>query len=101
MTFVKVASSDSIKTGDKKEVMIRGESILVANVEGKYYAISNICTHKGCKLSPGVLEGADITCACHGSIFDVKAGSVLKGPATKAVRKFKTKVEKGDVFVDF
>ncbi|MFH0890304.1 MAG: non-heme iron oxygenase ferredoxin subunit [Candidatus Aenigmatarchaeota archaeon] len=100
MTFVKVASANDIPPGNKKEVTIKGESILVANVDGKYYAINNICPHGGCKLSFGALKGADIDCPCHGSVFDVKAGSVLKGPATKAVRSFKVKVEKDQILVD-
>ncbi|GAB1398969.1 hypothetical protein MASR1M66_04210 [Aminivibrio sp.] len=34
-----------------------GKSILIANVNGEYYAMGNICTHRGCSLSDGTLEG--------------------------------------------
>ena len=30
-----------------KEVQVDGESLCIVNVEGKYYAIVNICTHGG------------------------------------------------------
>jgi len=30
-----------------KAVEVAGENICLVNVEGKYYAIGNICTHQG------------------------------------------------------
>ncbi len=58
-----------------------GKSILVANVNGAYYAIGNICTHMGCNISDGTLKGETVQCPCHGSNFNVKTGAVVKGPA--------------------
>jgi nitrite reductase/ring-hydroxylating ferredoxin subunit len=55
--FVKVADTKDIQTLHMKEVQINGENICVVNIEGKYYAISNICTHEGGPLADGTLEG--------------------------------------------
>ena len=43
--FVKVAETKDIQPTNMKTVEVNGEKICLANVEGKYYAISNICTH--------------------------------------------------------
>jgi nitrite reductase/ring-hydroxylating ferredoxin subunit len=45
--FVKIANSNDIQPSHMKEVELEGESICIVNVEGKYYAIGNICTHEG------------------------------------------------------
>jgi nitrite reductase/ring-hydroxylating ferredoxin subunit len=37
--------------------VVKGTSILLVNVDGKFYAIGNQCTHAGAGLSGGTLEG--------------------------------------------
>jgi nitrite reductase/ring-hydroxylating ferredoxin subunit len=80
---------------------VNGKLILVANVSRKYYAIGNKCTHRGCKLSDGILkEGGVVECSCHGSNFDLKTGNVVKGPATMPEPAFQVKVQGDDLLVD-
>jgi nitrite reductase/ring-hydroxylating ferredoxin subunit len=89
--FVKVASAKALSAG----------TMIGANVDGKYYAIGDKCTHRGCKLSGGTLKGSGVVgCPCHGSNFDVKTGNVVKGPAKTSEPAFQVKVEKDDVLVD-
>ena len=38
-----------------KAVEVAGENICLVNVEGKYYAIGNICTHQGGPLTEGTV----------------------------------------------
>jgi 3-phenylpropionate/trans-cinnamate dioxygenase ferredoxin subunit len=99
--FVKVASAKGLGAGKMVGAEAGGKPILVANVDGKYYAIGDKCTHRGCKLSGGTLkEDGVVECPCHGSNFDVKTGNVVKGPAKTPEPAFKVKVEKDDVLVD-
>ena len=42
-------------------------AIAVANVDGEYFAFNDTCTHQGCSLSGGTLDGTSVTCPCHGS----------------------------------
>jgi len=100
MGFVKVASTNELKQGKMVGVEASGKPILLVNLEGKYYAIGNICTHMGCMLSDGVLKGESVECLCHGSVFDVKTGSVLKGPAKKPESVFQVKVEGNQISVN-
>ena len=43
------------------------KDILIANVGGRYYAVSNICTHEGAKLHEGKLNNNELICPCHGA----------------------------------
>jgi nitrite reductase/ring-hydroxylating ferredoxin subunit len=67
--------------------------------EGEYYAIGNKCTHRGCKLSNGTLNGDIIKCKCHGSSFNVKTGEAVHGPASKPEPKYTVKVEEDQILV--
>jgi 3-phenylpropionate/trans-cinnamate dioxygenase ferredoxin subunit len=96
MTSVKDAPS-----GKMLGTEVGGNLVLVVNVKGKHYAIGNKCTHRGCKLSDGTLkENGVVECPCHGSNFDLKTGSVVKGPAAKPEPSFQVKVEGDDLLID-
>ena len=79
-SFTKVADASEIPAGKMKMVKIRDEEILIVNVDGKFYAVSNPCPHKKGDLSKGALEGNTITCPLHGSKFDVTTGKNTLGP---------------------
>ena len=90
--FVKVATANDVQTSQMREVQVNGENICLANIEGKYYAIGNICTHEGCPLTEGIFEGYEIECSCHGSKFDVRTGEVTSPPATEPESAYEVKV---------
>jgi nitrite reductase/ring-hydroxylating ferredoxin subunit len=100
MGFVKVASTGNLKPGEMKEAGAGGKEICVANVGGKYYAIGNRCTHMGCSLSNGTLRAENVTCPCHGSVFNVLTGAVVKGPAQKSEPAYRVRIEEGQVLID-
>jgi nitrite reductase/ring-hydroxylating ferredoxin subunit len=76
-----------------------GERICIVNVEGKYYAIGNVCTHVGGPLNEGTLERYEVECPWHGSKFDVRTGESTKPPARQAVPKYEIKVEGNNLLV--
>ncbi|HHX30077.1 MAG TPA: non-heme iron oxygenase ferredoxin subunit [Clostridiaceae bacterium] len=88
-----IASTQDLAIGEMMGVEKDGTSLLVANVDGSFYAINNICTHMRCKLSEGVLTGDTVQCPCHGSIFNVKTGAVEKGPANSPVSSYPIEIE--------
>ena len=100
MTYVKVFSMQDLSPGEMKGVEANGKQLLLVNIAGKYYAIGDICTHMTCNLSRGSIKGESVVCPCHFSVFDLKTGSVLGGPASKPEPTFKVKIEKGNVLVD-
>lgn len=62
MDYVEIAKTDEIWAGNMKAFVIQGKDILVANHEGKYYAIDNECTHMKGELAKGKIEGKIVTC---------------------------------------
>ena len=69
--FIKVASTSEIGPGSVKKVEAAGKEIAVYNVDGAFYATTNICPHQGGPLDEGILEGTSIVCPWHAWAFDV------------------------------
>jgi nitrite reductase/ring-hydroxylating ferredoxin subunit len=78
--FVEVAKVNEIPDGKMKHVEVDGKEVLIANVGGKFYAISDRCGHMNALLSMGNLTGNTVTCPFHGSKFDVITGRKLTEP---------------------
>ena len=97
--FVKVASTGELSPGEIKLVEIEDERILLANVEGSYYAVSEVCTHAECPLSEGYLDGEVVECSCHGSQFNVKTGAVEGPPAFEDLPVYPVRVEGEDILI--
>jgi len=99
MEFVKLASVNDVKPNGMMGVTINDQKILLANVNGNYYALSNVCMHRGCQLSKGELKGETVECPCHGSTYDLKTGNFTKGPTKKPEPTYEVKVENNDVMI--
>lgn len=78
MDFVKAARTSDFDFANKKKVALGGKEILVTKIDGSYYAIDNKCTHMGGSLYDGKLEGANVVCPRHGSVFDARTGKVVQ-----------------------
>ena len=53
MPFLKVATISEIPSGKMKHIEVNGKEILIANVKGKFYAVSDRCGHENARLSTG------------------------------------------------
>jgi nitrite reductase/ring-hydroxylating ferredoxin subunit len=81
-------------------VTVDDKQILVAKSGSTYFAIGNVCTHNGCRLSGGKLEGETVRCPCHGSGFSIKTGAVVHGPAKDPEPVYRVTEEKGELLID-
>jgi nitrite reductase/ring-hydroxylating ferredoxin subunit len=54
---MKLASTTQLQPNQMKGVNANGTPILLVNLDGTFYAIGNKCTHRGCALSKGTLNG--------------------------------------------
>src|SRR5438105_12098130 len=96
--FVKVAETSEIPMGHGKVVEVGGYTIAVLNSGGTFYAIDNLCPHKGGPLGEGVVVGNTVICPWHRWIFDVTNGKCLINPIAK-VACFELKVEGEDILI--
>jgi len=78
--FVEVAKTSEIERGKMKRVAIKGVDILVANVDGNFYAVDDRCGHMNAMLSMGTLTGRIVVCPFHFAEFDVTTGKKVKDP---------------------
>jgi glycine betaine catabolism B len=97
--FVKVAETKDIQPSNMKAVDVAGERVCIVKVEGKYYALGNVCTHVGGPLDEGILEGYEVECPWHGSKFDVRTGEPTKPPARQPVPTYEVKIQDKDILV--
>lgn len=97
---VRVASVSDIPAGTMKTFEAEGQDILVANIEGRLRAIGAICTHREWDLSEGELEGNFVTCAGHGSVFDLRTGQGEYMRPIPPEPTYPVTVADGDVFVE-
>jgi nitrite reductase/ring-hydroxylating ferredoxin subunit/uncharacterized membrane protein len=80
-------------------VVVDDTPVLVLQQGENIYAIHDRCSHRGCSLSDGEVEGNEVVCACHGSRFSLRDGAVRHGPATAAQPAFQVRVQDGRVEV--
>jgi nitrite reductase/ring-hydroxylating ferredoxin subunit len=97
--FTPVAQIADIPPGSMKCVAIDRERILLANVDGAFHAIGEVCGHRNAPLSRGRLNGHLVECPLHFALFDVRTGRFVDGPTAADVPAYQTRVEDGTVFV--
>ena len=65
--------------------------VITQPAAGEFKGFSSICTHQGCPVD-NVTDGT-INCTCHGSMYSIKDGSVVDGPAPAPLPEQKIAVE--------
>jgi 3-phenylpropionate/trans-cinnamate dioxygenase ferredoxin subunit len=98
--YVAVAAEDELKPGQMKTFEAGGRRLLLANAEGHYYAVDEMCSHEDYSLYLGCIKDCRIKCSLHGSYFDLVTGAALDEPATDPIGTYPVRVEDGKVWVD-
>src|SRR6516225_4203675 len=97
--FIPVAQMADLLPGQMKWVAVDGERRVLANVEGTYHALSDVCGHRNAPLSRGKLHEYLIECPLHFAQFDVRTGELVDGPVSTAVPIYEVRVEGGTIYV--
>lgn len=97
--FTKLARVQDIPEGEARTFDFEDESIALCHVDGKIYAINNVCSHDDGPLGSGCLKGFEIECPRHGARFDIRTGAVTAMPAAVGVDTFETVVDGDDIYV--
>ena len=98
--LIRIGRVHDVAVGQIRTFDANGIRVDVANADGQLYAFDDTCTHRGCSLARGTLSGTTLTCACHGSQFDVTSGAVRRGPALQPVRSWSVRIEGEDLLLD-
>lgn len=98
--FVKVGREEDLPPGERLWHDFEEESVIVFNVDGRYYAIADLCTHDDGPLGDGNLEGVEVECPRHGARFDIRTGKALCMPAVTGVPTFEVRIRDGSIWVE-
>ena len=74
------------------------DEILVANLNGAYHAMDNVCSHSGGSLADGWLDGTTVTCPLHGWEYDVTTGCCTH-IRDECLRTFPVEIQNGRICV--
>ena len=94
---VKVARVDEIPPGEMKLVVLDGEEIVVANVDGEFFAFGNRCTHADGALCKGILILDVVECPLHAGQFNVRTGEVVSPPPAEPIPVYPVLVDGNDI----
>jgi 3-phenylpropionate/trans-cinnamate dioxygenase ferredoxin subunit len=97
--FIKIGKVDELRPGSMKRVEIDGRRMLLANVNGRFCATDDTCTHEDASLSTGSLRGELVKCPLHGSRFNVCTGEALEEPAEQNLKTYPVRVEGDNILV--
>jgi len=97
--FVGVAQVSDLAPGEMKFVAIEGARVVLANVEGRFYALRDACGHKNAPLSRGRLQGCVIECPLHFAQFDIRSGKLVDGPISADVPVYEVRMEGDAIFL--
>jgi nitrite reductase (NADH) small subunit len=103
-TFIKLTSQSDLPAADTAKEFPCGtkggeKTICIANVNGTYSAMDNVCLHRGGPLGQGMIENGKVVCPWHGWEWDPKTG-VAEQDAKAKVAVYPLKIENGDVLVE-
>ena len=96
---VRVARAADVPTGGGRVFEVAGRTVAVFNVDGRFYAIDNECSHRGGPLADGDLEGKVVVCPWHAWRWDVTTGANVNNPAVR-VACYPIVERDGSLFVD-
>jgi nitrite reductase (NADH) small subunit/3-phenylpropionate/trans-cinnamate dioxygenase ferredoxin subunit len=97
--YTKVGQVSDFPAGKLKKVQVSKEDVVIANIDGKIYAMTAMCTHRGGPLDEGELEGTTVICPYHGGQFDITTGKVVAPPPKKDEVSFEVRIEGTDVLL--
>ena len=81
--------------GESGRALVGDTPVLLVRHGDALHALHDRCSHRGCSLSDGEVEGEVVVCPCHGSRFDLRDGSVRRGPATAPQPAFEARESDG------
>lgn len=99
----KICRSSDVAENQMKTFEVDGERVLVARVDGEFYAVSDTCTHlQHQSLSIGIMDNEKLTVECplHGGVFDLVSGAAIDGPATEPLATYRVTVLGEDIYIE-
>jgi 3-phenylpropionate/trans-cinnamate dioxygenase ferredoxin subunit len=95
LDYIEIAPVDQLLPGERLFVTVGGKSIVLFNLAGKLFAISDVCSHDNGPVGDGEIEDFDIICPRHGARFDLLTGKATSLPALVDIPAYPLRVLEG------
>jgi nitrite reductase/ring-hydroxylating ferredoxin subunit len=105
----RICDITDVDEGSMKGFEVNEKKILLAHIDGNFYAVDAVCTHRGGYLPDGKISGKLVICPVHGTQYDLTTGKVFKnvsrlmkyltGEATD-LNKYEVSIEGDSVFIE-
>jgi nitrite reductase/ring-hydroxylating ferredoxin subunit len=80
-------------------VEVGNDPVALINLDGEFYALSDMCTHEEASLSDGEVIGDEIECPLHGGAFEIRTGLPANFPVVVPVETYDVRTEGDKVLV--
>lgn len=98
--WTKVCGEEDVPILEGRRVEIEGFYVGVFNTEEGFYAVYDVCPHKGGPLSDGDVAAATVTCPLHARKIDLKTGEIVNDDSLSCTFTFPVKVEDGSIYLN-
>lgn len=95
--YIAIGRVDELRPGQMKPLVVEGKRLLLANADGEFYLVDEMCSHEDYSLYLGCIKGRRIKCSLHGSYFDLATGEALDEPACEPIGTYPIKIEQGEI----
>jgi nitrite reductase/ring-hydroxylating ferredoxin subunit len=96
--FQHAMTTAELPPGQCAERVVGGRAVALFNVDGRIFATSNVCLHRGGPLGQGMLAGHEVMCPWHAWTWDVRTGENTANPTLK-MATYEVRVEGGNILV--
>jgi nitrite reductase/ring-hydroxylating ferredoxin subunit/uncharacterized membrane protein len=92
-----VLAEGELAEGQPRAVQVDGIDVMVVRDRGEVKALTDRCAHRGGPLHEGEVHDGCVTCPWHGSTFDLRDGSLVRGPSAYPQPAWQARVREGRI----
>lgn len=93
--WIAVLDEGELAVGESRRVSIGGDAVMLHRAPEGLYAIGAVCSHAGGPLEEGTVSDGCVECPWHQSVFDLRDGRVVHGPATMPQPAYQARASNG------
>ena len=100
MSWIRIATTDSVPLREGRAVKLGRREIAVFHVQDGFLAVDNMCPHNQGPLADGIVKGNTVVCPLHGWNVCLDSGKVCKPDVPVSVRTYPARVTDGIIEID-
>ena len=101
LSEVKTIKHNELETNSVTQYYLEDDTVVaIYNLEGEYFATSDVCTHGQAFLSDGDIRENEIVCPFHEGSFDIRTGEPVDPPCVVPLDRYETRLgEDGYIYI--